>query len=78
MTRITSDMKTDWFPAEVKPVRKGVYIVEKSYGRAWCLWDGTRWSHGVLRKACPDVSEFRNNKHHALPVLRWRGLNCEV
>ena len=29
MTRITKDMKTPWFPADVHPSRPGVYRVTK-------------------------------------------------
>ena len=41
---------TDWFPAAIKPVRRGVYQRQYTYGKAtqsqYCYWDGEHWFMG--------------------------------
>jgi hypothetical protein len=64
--------KTEWFPANVKPVRVGVYRVEKSFGVVWAHWNGKSWSHGCTQRNVPaDVAWFYDQ---AYPVIEWRGL----
>mgnify|MGYP001051620624 CR=1 FL=1 len=59
---------TPWFPAEVKPVRKGFY--ERDYGFEQediaDYWDGNAW--WVIPTY--DLTE----RIPGLPVLPWRGL----
>lgn len=64
--------KTEWFPADVKPVRVGVY--QREYWST-CIgfshWDGERWGAGY--------DEFSLAAEHAgtrssFQELRWRGL----
>lgn len=76
MTRITEDMKTDWFPHDMKPSHKGYYEVGSDPALAWSsssrltgrpsrYWDGTQWlafqgGHGSI---------FGTHTAHC-----WRGL----
>lgn len=61
---------TEFFPADVKPIRMGFYEVRLSTpkGKTRCFmdWDGNNW---------------RDYRHENLPieknVLEWRGLNYE-
>lgn len=65
--------KTPWFPADINPVRPGVYRVEKGFGICWAHWDGRRWSHAYTQTMSPDASVFVHNRY-AHPVFKWRGL----
>lgn len=63
---------TPWFPADVKPVRKGVYIASLFRHEKWYrYWDGRSWSTGG-----PSVAGCLRNPTddwvHA--GLEWRGL----
>ena len=81
MTQITNEMYTEWFPGAVKPVRKGVYRVEKSFGEMWAHWDGRTWSHGSCEKVLTEPVFFRLKRFHtssAFPVLRWCGLQGDA
>lgn len=68
--------KTDWFPADVKPVHVGVYRVVKSFGECWAYWNGKRWSHGFLETTlyASDVQTMKTSYRWAYPVKQWRGL----
>lgn len=56
--------KTDWFPANVKPVRKGWYETKCECGRNhW--WNGRYWQ----------VDNLDDLKWMSIP---WRGLTKEV
>lgn len=51
MTLITDDMKTDWYPPEVKPVHYGVYEVETINGTLnvyYCHYGANGWSYCSL------------------------------
>lgn len=66
-TRMTT--KTPWFPAHIKPLRKGLYETAIDLPRAQdgiivrCFWDGTRWLWGETDK--PALTNERV----------WRGLS---
>lgn len=34
---------TPWYPADVKPVRKGVYDTQSQGGDGYAYWDGRHW-----------------------------------
>lgn len=59
---MTKHKLTPWFPADVKPVRHGIY--ERSYGffKLKDLWDGNYWRYQVSKKIC-----FNQNRD-------WRGI----
>ena len=62
---------TDWFPGDVKPVRRGVY--ERDYrngGIAFAMWNGRRWMYkgDTPTEAFNETMQSRNSN------LKWRGL----
>jgi hypothetical protein len=64
---------TDWFPGSVKPVRKGVYQREYTYGKAkfpfYCYWNGKQWhasANTVDGAACNFLAPNQS--------LPWRGV----
>jgi hypothetical protein len=67
---------TPWFPADVKPVRPGVYRVAYAYFGDTCyaFWDGRRWGRvkTTIRKAIVEA-------HPSIAAQNkvWRGLNKE-
>jgi hypothetical protein len=72
---------TEWFSAEVKPVKVGVYEAHNVWGdgriwaRGYAHWDGKAW--GNVRRTADDAAEFRkrygaNDYGHQRKV--WRGL----
>jgi len=56
---------TDWYPADVKPVREGVYDTLMSGAVAQCLWNGDGWyyARGLFKGA-----------YALLQDRQWRGL----
>jgi hypothetical protein len=62
---------TPWFPGDVKPSRKGIYI-RKSYqgSEVYCKWDGEFWVTYAydffVAEKCTKASLYQNWK--------WRGL----
>lgn len=63
-----SEKLTDWFPADVTPVREGWY--EREYKDEWTrklhdYWDGQRWLLG---------DGFGGRIASAWELRRWRGL----
>jgi hypothetical protein len=69
--------KTPWFPAAIKPARKGVYRVVKSFGEVWAHWDGRTWSHGFAgRELLRTKVDWMRQMHNAdaYPITKWRGL----
>ena len=62
---------TPWFPANVLPVRPGVYEVDKYIGTHWYRrWDGKYWFAGNY------APEDAASSKHALVMNAhpWRGL----
>lgn len=68
---------TDWFPGSVKPVRKGVYQREYTYGQAkglqYCYWNGKGWGMGEhsVEQAMTHEIVFMVAPRQILP---WRGV----
>lgn len=67
---------TPWFPADVKPVRPGVYerdmesVGLRGYGQ-WSHWDGERWGgYGADKKIAMRNAESPS----AYQSIPWRGL----
>ena len=65
---------TPWFPADVKPVRPGVYRVKYFGDCGYAFWDGKRWGWAQLsiRKAIVEAEPST-----AAQEKVWRGLNKE-
>lgn len=65
---------TEWFPGDVKPVRRGVY--ERDYGGGifgnlgFALWTGSQWKYRSTtpEKACVESIDSLNIRRP------WRGL----
>jgi hypothetical protein len=71
---MTKQKLTEWFPADIKPVRKGVYIrdlqsdsLEIFYG----YFDGYIW--GCTQTSIKAAYEWRNTET-SYPNLQWRGI----
>ncbi len=64
---------TPWFPADVKPVRPGVYEVQMTTGR-FAYFDGQRWGWSFRTKREADTDRDHRN---AAQDKVWRGLNKE-
>lgn len=62
---------TPWFPADVKPVRKGVYEVRDfNIEKEYSFWDGVEWK---ARQLTPSHAALRLHKAHT-QEKKWRGL----
>lgn len=73
MTQITDDMLTPEFPADVKPVRPGVYQVRPhlhAAGWSFSRWNGRYWSLFRSTAAKAARSTFPSGTQNK----RWRGL----
>ncbi len=62
---------TEWFPGDVKPVRKGVY--QRRFGDGCVVfsrWNGRAWmyAHGTIQVAFLETFPTHNTN------LKWRGL----
>jgi hypothetical protein len=75
---------TDWFPPDVKPVRAGVYEIDRGMKRdCYSYWNGEAWGHpafeygddpnAIERAAAPG---WKNDMDHTLNMglYRFRGL----
>ena len=68
---------TDWFHGSVKPVRKGVYQREYTYGKSkrlqYCYWNGKGWGMGehTAEQAMTHEIVFMVAPRQFLP---WRGV----
>lgn len=68
---------TDWFSGWVKPVRKGVYQREYTYGKSkgfqYCYWNGKGWGMGehTIEQAMTHEIVFMVAPRQVLP---WRGV----
>lgn len=75
MTLITDDMKTEWFPEDVKPVHIGAYEISyprrhPSHGQVALQgmpahWDGKKWCYST----CPESPLASQDRP-------WRGLKA--
>jgi len=70
LDKITEDMMTDWYPVDVKPVRKGVYEVRNTHTPVWpfpatfrATWTGRTWKDSEGEKV--------------EGIIEWRGLNID-
>ena len=63
---------TPWFPAHIKPVRKGVYKISPCVGSDWFRrWDGANWLWGART---PEDAAFDHAPIIFLPDELWCGL----
>jgi len=67
LDKITEEMMTDWYPVDVKPVRKGEYEVRNTHTPVWpfpatfrATWTGRTWK------------DSEGNKVEG--IIEWRGL----
>jgi hypothetical protein len=70
LDKITEEMMTDWYPVDVKPVRKGEYEVRNTHTPVWpfpatfrATWTGRTWKDS-------DGDKVEN-------IIEWRGLNID-
>ena len=70
LDKISEDMMTDWYDADVKPTRKGEYEVKNTHTPVWpfpatfrATWTGRTWKDS-------DGNKVEN-------VIAWRGLNLD-
>ena len=70
LDKITEEMMTAWYPADVKPVRKGEYEVRNTHTPVWpfpatfrATWTGRTWKDS-------DGDKVEN-------IIEWRGLNID-
>lgn len=65
---------TPWFPADVKPVRVGVYETVQGGLEYFNYWDGLRW-HGAMGTP-QDAETFAtcHNPSWENAPQKWRGL----
>lgn len=62
---------TDWFPAAVKPVRRGVYERSMPDRSRWSYWNGRRWSLSFSSAATAFKARACSSSYQNVP---WRGL----
>lgn len=63
---------TPWYPAEVLPVRVGVYEV-KAWSYHWYShWNGTRW--GFCERTPREAHKYRAGRTDR-QIIQWRGLS---
>lgn len=72
---------TEWFPADVKPVRVGVYEVNDNNAYEfpmYAYWDGVRFGYRTVDSfgegAVERAFRFRNAKTTLPALVPWRGL----
>ena len=61
---------TDWFPGDVKPVRKGVYERNSLTGK-YSFWTGTHWCLGFVSMIQASGSKTGSSCDQK---ASWRGL----
>ena len=55
---------TDWYPAKITPVRKGLYITGSDQLCVMMYWDGQHWRNGMGRVTFSRIA--------------WRGVSYEI
>lgn len=66
---------TEWFPGDVMPVRKGVYIRKYSEGDCWCRWVDGIWHVGFFLEKKGGFQLAKTTFHESsVQSLPWRGL----
>ncbi len=68
---------TPWFPPDIKPVRKGVYLVSFNshdpMQKLYAAWNGKRWSNAGF-----DVNSYLHNRLIGASQNKyWRGFTEE-
>lgn len=72
--------ETEWFPADIKPVREGVYeTISPVFGeRGWfCYWSGKYWCQASFDSGSQARSIIHANAiriRSSWQDRRWRGL----
>ncbi len=67
---------TPWFPADVEPVRKGVYEVDFGNRLSWfAYWDGQGF--GYRSTTIKSAHDCRHYKTYLSGKTAWRGLAQE-
>ena len=80
MILITDDMKTEWYPPEVKPVHSGVYEISyspKSSNKAlhgFAHFDGELW--GWKQETAERAEKFPVRRVDNIQNKHWRGLKA--
>lgn len=65
---------TEWYPADVKPVREGVYQVD-IYGASWfSYWDGERWGWASGNKREAEINRDEATAMWDRKNVMWRGI----
>ncbi|CAB4180564.1 hypothetical protein UFOVP1049_55 [uncultured Caudovirales phage] len=74
---------TPWFPAHIKPVRKGVYEVRtpNNKGNKYCYYDHRGWRLcSAARHSAEEEKHYTSEFMHSSMVLvgsKWRGFTKE-
>lgn len=63
---------TEWYPAHIKPVRKGVYETDMSGRLGYSYWTGKQWSNQSLNAAYAE--RYKTWTQLASQEKKWRGL----
>ncbi len=69
---------TEWFPADIKPVRVGVYQIKDGFMDEvdwYSYWNGLEWRYaGYTPK---EAYQDRLEKHSLNQYQKWRGLSSK-
>lgn len=69
---------TEWFPAKVRPVRKGLYLRSWACGPAYAYWNGKSWGQSYTFSYITEEEAKRlalADRNTASKFERpWRGL----
>jgi len=61
---------TEWYPPDVKPVRRGVYITRKNDNIYFQYWTGTFWN--VRMGSIQLAEQVKQRSQHQ--DVRWKGI----
>lgn len=70
-----AERRTAWFPANVKPVHKGVY--ERRHFADFAYWNGNEWGVGCPSPTIAMRPEWRTNSSN-FQSCQWRGLASKL
>lgn len=90
MPNLPEELLTEWFPAHVFPVRRGIYEINpedrrsrlqsESQGRTFTIWTGEGW--GFKGDYDYISQQFLSNPDRfsisGLALYRWRGLKAPL
>lgn len=84
--KVDENCLTDWFSADVRPARVGVYQMYNSFtglgmGHYYRYWDGKHWYYGTSSgpqqaKKVYDAC-IKSSRNQVQSPTKWRGLNME-